>query len=492
MTSTDSTASKPAARPQGPPLFVDMDGALINGDTLWESFAVLCRQKPLAAFVSLFQLLRGRAAFKRAVARNVKISVSDFNYNDAVIEFVRKARASGRMTVLATAADQAIADAVAAHLGCFDAAIASDGVRNLKGAKKAAAISDYANEKTGAAAFDYIGDSKADRPVWRIAEKAIVVAPDEQAGARAAAPVRPARVLPKPRATARDAVKALRFHQWVKNVLIFAPLFLSHQFMDVSKSLAAVIAFVCFGLTASATYIWNDLFDLHVDRRHPRKRTRALASGALAIPHAVMMSAVLILVAFAGALLFLPPVVAAMLAGYGAVTLTYSLYLKEKLLLDAMTLGFLYAYRIVVGSAATGVPVSDWLIAFSVFFFLGLALVKRFSEIETKPQTGDGRIAGRGYFASDREVIGALGVASSFMSVLILALYITSPAVVVLYERPQALWIVCFVMIYWLSRVWVLAHRSFMPDDPIVFALKDRVSWMAGAVCGAAVLAAAL
>lgn len=494
MASNDSPAERSAMAAQlsAAPLFVDLDGALVQGDTLWESFVVLLRRNPFAALGALLKLFSGRAAFKRAVAERAVFDADGLVYNDSVVAYVREAAAAGRMTVLATAADRMIADAVSAHLGCFGAVIASDGAENVKGDAKAAAISEFAREKTGAATFDYIGDSAADRPVWRAAENAIVVAADKNTAARIAGAVEPALVLPRAEASPRDFIKAMRLHQWIKNVLIFAPLILSHQFLDVSKATPAIIAFVCFGLVASATYIWNDLFDLAADRRHPRKRNRPLASGALGVPQGLLLSAVLIVAGLGAALLFLPLMAAALLVGYAAITLAYSLYLKEKLLVDAMTLGFLYAYRIVVGATATGIPVSDWLIAFSVFFFLGLALVKRYSEIETKAQTDDGRIAGRGYYASDREVIGALGVASSFMSVLILALYITSPAVVTLYKHPQVLWIVCFVMIYWLSRVWVLTHRGFMPDDPIVFALRDTVSLMAGAACGLAVLAATL
>ncbi|WP_049824387.1 UbiA family prenyltransferase [Desulfurivibrio alkaliphilus] len=472
------------------PLFVDLDNTLILGDTLWESFAMLVRQNPVAALTALFSLLRGRAAFKRTVARQAPFFPDLLQYNDQVVAFVCQEAALGRPTVLATAADARIADAVAAHLGCFTRVIASDGTRNLKGHRKLEVIAAFAEEATGKKAFDYIGDSRADRPIWQAAGRALVVAGDQATAQQIAGPTELALFLPRPLKVWRDLLKALRLHQWAKNILIFTPLLLSHQYSDIDKVFAALVGFVCFGLCASATYLWNDILDLPADRAHPRKQHRPLAAGRISIAESLGLSGLLLGLSFGLALPVLPPVAVLLLAGYIALTLAYSLLLKEKLLLDAMMLGLLFAYRILFGGVTTGIMVSDWLIAFSVFFFLGLALVKRYSEIITKMQNQTGKISGRGYYTEDREVIGVLGVASSYMSILIMALYITSPAVVGLYSHPQALWGVCLVMIYWISRIWVLSHRGHMPDDPIVFALRDRVSLLAGAGCVMAVLIA--
>ncbi|MDH3359407.1 MAG: UbiA family prenyltransferase [Desulfobulbaceae bacterium] len=472
------------------PLFVDLDDTLILGDTLWESFALLVRQNPIAALLTLFSLLRGRAAFKHAVAQQVIFSPASLQYNEMVVSYVRKEAASGRLTVLATAADVTIASAVASYLGCFAHIIASDGIRNLKSNRKLKVISAYAREVTGDANFDYIGDSRADRPIWLAAGKAMVVAGSNTAALKIAGAATLTLFLPKPQKTWLDLYKALRIHQWVKNILIFTPLFLSHQYADTDKMFAAVTGFACFGLCASATYLWNDIVDLPADRVHPRKQYRPLAAGRISIAEGLTVSVLLLGLSFGMAMHLLPLSAMLLLAGYIVLTLAYSLFLKEKLLLDAMMLGLLYASRIMFGGVATTIMVSDWLIAFSVFFFLGLALLKRYSEIAQKLQNQSGKISGRGYYTNDCEIIGILGVVSNFMSILILALYITSPAVVVLYNYPQALWGVCFVMIYWVSRVWVLCHRGHMPEDPIVFALRDKVSLVAGALCVLAVLIA--
>ncbi len=474
------------------PLYVDLDGTLVLGDTLWESFAQLVRRSPLAALTCLLALLRGRAAFKHAVASRVALAPSTLQYNAPVVEFVRAEAARGRPVILATAADERIAAAVAQHLGCFEHVIASNGENNLKGRRKLAAIEAHARSACDTAAFDYIGDSRADRSIWRAAGRAMVVSGTPQGAARLAGKAPLARHFARPAAGARDLLKAMRLHQWVKNVLVFAPIVLSHTYAEFDRLLLGGVAFVCFGLTASATYLWNDVLDLPSDRAHPRKQRRPIAAGRIAIPAALGLSAALLLLGFGTALAFLPPLAALMLAGYVGLTVTYSMALKEKLLVDAMMLGFLYAYRILFGGVSMAIVVSDWLIAFSVFFFLGLALVKRYSEISARIDQQPARIAGRGYYTGDREVIGVLGIASNFTSILILALYITSPAVVQLYRHPQALWGVCFVMIYWLSRVWVLCHRGQMPDDPIVFAIRDKVSLYAGGLCLAAVMAAKL
>lgn len=472
------------------PLYVDLDGTLVAGDTLWESFAQLVRRDPRGALRSLFALPRGRAAFKRAVAERIELAPSTLVFNDAVLGFVRSEAARGRPVVLATAADARVAQAVARHLGCFDAVVASVDGCNLKGARKLAAIEAHAREAYGSDAFDYLGDSRADRPIWRAAGSALVVCGEAQHARRVAGKTAVARTFSRPAARARDFLRAMRLHQWVKNILVFAPIVLSHTYFQWDKLALGATAFFCFGLAASATYLWNDILDLPADRAHARKRERPIAAGRLGIPAALAASAGLLLVAFGAAVAFLPPLATLMLAGYIALTVTYSLALKEKLLVDAMMLGLLYAYRILFGAASTAIAVSDWLIAFSVFFFFGLALVKRYSEISTRLREQPAKIAGRGYYTGDREVIGVLGIASNFTSVLILALYITSPAVVELYRHPQALWGVCLVMLYWLSRVWVLCHRGQMPDDPIVFAVRDRISISAGGLCLAAVLAA--
>lgn len=470
-------------------LFVDLDGTLIHGDSLWESLAALARANIFAALLTCLSLLRGRAAFKAVVAERTSIALSDVKLNEPLLAFL-KTQARERPVILATAANQRIAQTIADELGVFSGVIASDDADNMKGAQKLAAIKARLAANS-AEHFDYIGDSKADRAIWRDAEHVYVVAPGAKAATRIAGDSKVDRHFPAPGAGVKDVIRAMRPHQWTKNALILLPVFLSHRFLDPGVVFAALAAFASFSLCASATYIWNDILDIRADRAHPRKKTRPFAAGLISIPQGLAVSLALLAVSFGLAAATLSPVVLALLAGYIVITLTYSLYFKEKLLVDAMTLGLLYSYRIVIGGAATGIVLSDWLIAFSTFFFFGLALVKRYTEIASKgPKAGSDKIAGRGYYASDREVIGILGVASSFISILIMALYIRAPEIIELYARPQLLWVVCVMLMYWLSRIWVLTHRGHMPDDPIVFAIRDKNSLLAGLICAGAVLLA--
>lgn len=468
-------------------LVVDLDDTLIHGDTLWESLAALASTNIFAALLTCLSLFRGRAAFKEAIAKRVSTNLSDVKVNQPLLSFLQE-EAQHRPVVLATAANKNIAKNIADELGVFSDVIGSDPDNNMKGARKLVAIKDLLNSK-GLTHFDYIGDSKADRAIWSEADHVYVVAPTPQAAQKAAGEHKVDQYFEAPHAKPSDILRAMRPHQWAKNVLIILPLFLSHQFLDISKITTALTAFFAFSFCASATYIWNDILDIRSDRVHPRKKNRPFAAGLISIPHGLAISFLLLAISFGVTALTLPPVVLLLLAGYIGITLTYSLYFKEKLLVDAMTLGLLYSYRIVIGAAAASIVLSDWLIAFSTFFFFGLALVKRYTEVASKTVSStSGKIAGRGYYAGDREVIGVLGVASSFISILIMALYIRSPEIIELYTRPQILWVVCVVLMYWLSRIWVLAHRSHMPDDPIVFALKDKNSMLAGIICGGAVL----
>lgn len=491
MDNSDPTAMQPtrsAATENSNPLFVDLDGTLIEGDSLWEAAAALASRNIFSFIAACLSLFGGRASFKRAIAKRTASSLADFKLNESVHAFV-KTEAEHRSVILATAADKNVAEALAGEAGFFSGVIASENGKNLKGAKKLQAIRAYLSDQDLTGAFDYIGDSKADRPIWSEAGTAYAVARDE-ASARRLAKTGSAKWIPGPASTLKDFVKAMRPHQWVKNVLIFLPLALSHQLLDSTKLMQAFAAFAAFSLCASATYILNDILDIRSDRRHARKRSRPFAAARISIPKGLLAAALLFVLSFSIALAFTAPIVIVLLAGYIGFTLTYSLYLKEKLLVDAMALGLLYGYRIIIGGAAAAVLVSDWLIAFSVFFFLGLALVKRYTEISQKAQNADGKISGRGYYGGDREIVSVLGVVSSYTSILILALYITSPDVAVLYGEPRILWVICLVMIYWLGRIWTLAHRGHMPDDPIVFALRDRVSLLCGLICGGTLLLA--
>jgi 4-hydroxybenzoate polyprenyltransferase/phosphoserine phosphatase len=476
----------------GTALCVDLDGTLVKSDTLVDSVLVLARQKPVELLRIPGWIAEGKAAFKRHVTAAVTLDVEHLPYNRPLLEWLRAEHRAGRGIYLATAADRGLAERVAAHLGIFAGVIASDGARstiNLAGDKKLAALREKFGER-----FCYIGNARPDAELLAACESPMVANPDRALRARMRSTGTVAVASFDDREpTLRNWLKAIRLHQWAKNTLIFVPLLLAHAW-KIGTVTAGVIAFLSFGLCASATYIINDLLDLEADRRHPRKRRRPFAAGDLSAIAGV--TAVVILLALSVVLaLALPHLVADIPNGmwldrpyafaewlgiYTATTLLYSLYLKRKLLLDVFVLSGLYTVRILAGSAATGVAVSTWLAGFSVFFFLSLAFVKRFSELEGLRERGGAVTNGRGYFVSDLEQLRTLGVGAAYAAVVIMTLYINNPEIDALYRHPVRLWLVVVVLLLWLSQVWMLAGRGQMHDDPVVWALTDKRSLLLG------------
>jgi 4-hydroxybenzoate polyprenyltransferase len=400
-----------------------------------------------------------------------------------VLELVRAARAEGRTTVLCTASDQRLAKAVAGHLGLFDAVHGSDGVRNLKGRNKA----EFLVETYGEAGFDYVGDAAADRAVWSRAHGAITVGLSGAArrGVRSAGG--PLQHLDVPPAGLKPYLKAMRPHQWLKNILIFLPVLAGHDFRP-STWAAALAAFIAFSLIASSVYLSNDLLDLEADRAHPRKRNRPFASGQASLIAGTILTPLLLLAGFAMALLVGELRFLLVLGFYYLLTTAYSLSLKRKLVIDICTLAGLYTLRVVAGSAATGIPLSEWLIGFSVFFFLSLAAVKRQAELVDGLNSGRSGAAGRAYRTDDLPIVSTMAIAAGYASVLQFSLYLNSSAVLKLYHSPKFLWGISPILLFWISRMVMRAHRGGMHDDPIIFAVRDRVSH----VCGAAILGLAL
>lgn len=457
------------------PLIVDLDGTLVRTDTLWESVIGVLRRRPWAAFLLPIYLFGGRAKFKQRIASMADFEPADLPYQDSVLAILKEARSEDRTIILATAADSKIANDVAEHLNCFDEVLASDGIVNLKSDRKLTAIL----ERVGNKQFDYIGDAFADIPIWKRARCAYAVEPN----ARLLRKMPELVVIGKPRKLSILTIaRQMRLHQWAKNLLIFIPILFAHEFGEPQKITAAALAFLSFGLCASATYVWNDLLDLPGDRQHKSKKRRPIASGALPIGQAVLISLFLLVLSFSIAALFLGKTIVAMLLGYIILTLTYSLFLKTKVMVDVLLLAGLYAYRIMFGGMATQTIVSQWLLAFSLFFFLSLAFVKRYADLIEAPAGKTGRIRGRGYYVVDIDIVRALGTASGMMSIVVLALFINAPEVVERYNSPGWLWLVCLGLLYWLARVWFLAQRGHMPDDPVIFAMTDRVSILVGAV----------
>lgn len=460
----------------GVPLVVDLDGTLLAGDSLAESMAVLLRNRPWALFWLPLWLAQGIAVLKSNVAQDAQLGAENLRYRDDVLLYLNEERKAGRVLVLATAAHQDIAFAVAGHLKLFDEVVATSGDLNLKGRAKRDALV----QRFGERGFDYIGDSRADLPVWSASRTAHVAGSNRKLaelawGASAERGREFARARPGPSAW----IRAMRVRQWVKNVLIFLPLAMAHRF-SLAASASLLAAFFGFSFLASGTYILNDLSDLAADRKHPVKQKRPFASGEISITHGAAVGALLIPLGLViGAALGTVPILYFVV--YLVATVAYSGLLKRKPIVDVVVLAFLYTVRILAGGATAHVRVSPWLFQFSVFLFLSLALVKRYSELHRLQREGKGDGRARGYVLGDLALISQAGVGSGLMAGLVLALYVDSPDVQRLYQQPHVLWAVCPIFAYWILRVWLIANRGGMNEDPIVFAFRDRMSYLAGA-----------
>lgn len=453
-----------------PPLVLDLDGTLTPADTLWESVAQGARDSPGLLLGLPYWLAGGRAKLKEEVARRVALDVSSLPWNHELLDWARAERATGRRVWLATAANEQIAQAVAGHLNLFDGVLSSTATVNLKGPRKLEAIRAALGDQ-----FVYAGDSDADMPIWRAAKGAVLVGVSERLQEALGQTVPVEQRFEHPRMDLRSWAKALRVHQWVKNLLVFVPLLTAFSFTDFRLVGAAMVAFVAFSLLASATYLVNDLLDLRNDRAHPRKRTRALASARLPIPQAVGAAVILAMSGMTLAALTSWPF-AACLATYLILTLGYSLVLKHYVLMDVMGLATLYTLRIVAGALTIGVALSPWLLAFSMFIFLCLALVKRCAELVTLAQRGLSATRGRDYRTGDLVVLWPLGVASALAAALVFGLFIMAPETQARFTSPTLLWAVTAALVYWLARLWVKTARGEMHDDPVVYALTDRAS----------------
>ena len=453
------------------PLCVDLDGTLVKSDTLIDSLLVLARTHPARLFSLPRALLRGKAAFKEFVTQTVSLDVAHLPYHGELLKYLQKEHSRGRDIYLATGADIHLARRVADHLGIFTSTLGSDGVRNLAGSKKLDALRSH----LGGRAFDYIGNDTPDLPLLAQAEEPMVANPTLGLHIRLKAQdIRPAQSFLEREPTLRSVMKAVRWHQWAKNLLVFVPLLCSHA-LSGEKLLTALLAMVCFSLTASSTYIVNDLLDLEADRRHPFKRLRPFASGNLD-PAIGLLIGVMLLGGGLAIAALLPGGFLLWLLVYLATTLAYSLYLKRVVLLDVLILAGLYSLRLLAGSSVTNTPISHWLAGLSMFLFLSLAIVKRFAELENLRAANALPKNGRGYLLTDLEQLRSFGTSSAYAAVVVFAIYITGPDVVKLYHRPGLLWLTVPLMILWLNRVWLLASRGELDEDPVAFALTDLAS----------------
>lgn len=467
------TGAKPAKVPS-PVLCVDLDGTLIRGNLLWECVLTLLKSRPITLLLLPVWLLSGRAALKRQLAARVRLDPARLPYRRQVLDLLKQEKASGRRIALTTAADRDLAEMIASYLGLFDEVHASDGQLNLKGPNKAAFLAEHYAE-TG---FEYVGDSAADVEVWRNARAAYVVGTEARAEQAATVTTIKATFL-EPRVSFREScrtwISALRGHHWAKNLLLFLPLALAHN-LAAEPVFRTSIGFALYGLCASGLYILNDLLDLHSDREHPWKKERPFAAGEISIPEGLLVS--LVLLSSALGLGFLLDVQFGLaLSGYAALTMLYSLYLKKVALLDVFVLSSFYSFRILAGALISGTPLSQWFMAFSMFFFLSLAMAKRYSELLSASDLVRAGNSGRGYHTGDRELLLSLGVGSSFSAVVIFSLYVQSQDVRLLYSSPEFLFLLCPIVLYWLSRTWLLAHRGELKEDPVTLAIRDPVSY---------------
>jgi 4-hydroxybenzoate polyprenyltransferase/phosphoserine phosphatase len=490
---TDLAQVATAVHNSMPPLFVDLDGSLIATDLLWESLFSLLKRRPGLIFVIPFWALRGKSALKDRISREINLPSESLPYEPAVMELICKRREAAGAVFLATASPESWSRPIADYLGVFDGVLATQPDLNLKGPRKLEAIARLCGER-GWPHFDYVGDAHADIPIWRASTTAYVVGADGLLARRIQelSPSVTVHNLGKPRRPVRSAFKALRPHQWAKNALIFVPVITGQKIFEASAILSALLAFVAFSLCASAIYLVNDLTDLTADREHAEKRRRPFASGQLPLAWGPPMVAVLLTVSFAIAAMALPLGFLAVLSLYLILTTLYSLVFKSRLMVDVLVLALLYSLRIFAGGVATEIVISEWLIGFSMFFFLSLAFVKRFIELDRTIQAGKTqRLKGRGYLPGDIGLIESFGTISGYLSSLVLALYVHSNEVRRLYSRPELLWLLVLGLIYWISRVWFLAKRRELPGDPVLFAVRDRQSLALGILSAAALAAAA-
>lgn len=457
------------------PIFVDLDGTLIATDTLVESILLFLRNNPINIFLLIVWLFKGKAKFKSNVVKNVKPKAELLPYNSEVLDYLKKEKKKGKQVYLITASNQIVADSIANYIKIFDGAYGSSRNINLSGKRKL----DVIDKITQGTSFDYIGNSADDIPVWEKADRKILVNTPSRIKKKIIPISKVLTLIPRVNVLSiKTTLKAIRVHQWAKNSLLFLPILMAHQFSNINSLISTVWAFLSFSFCASSVYVLNDLLDLETDRKHPTKRTRPFASGDLSIAVGIMLLFGLLLVGIAISVIKLSTTFLIVLLFYMIVTTLYSLILKQILMVDVIILGGLYTLRIAAGSVASMVEVSSWLLVFSMFFFLSLAFMKRYADLILIKKNKDESIAGRGYSLEDLDLVQKSGITSGFVAILVLALYVNSAHVMVLYKSPILIWLVLPVLLYWLMRMWAVTNRGEMDDDPIIYAVKDKMSYV--------------
>ncbi|WP_233809287.1 UbiA family prenyltransferase [Paraburkholderia sp. HP33-1] len=468
------------------PLCVDLDGTLIHGDLMVETCVALLRKNPLYILLLPWWLLHGKAHLKAQLANRVLLNHTALPFRRELLQWLADEKRDGRQIWLCAASNQHLAEAVALHLQLFDGVVASTDTLILSGKQKAEMLV----AKFGNRAFDYCGNDRGDLQVWSVSRGGVVVNAHGNVEQRAREVTDVYRTFGSSGHHIPAICKLLRLHQWAKNLLLFVPMAAAHRVLDPAALGAATLGFLAFCLCASSVYVLNDMLDVEADRQHPRKALRPFASGTLPLKAGFALIPLLLL-ATAGIAWILPVRFGLALAGYYLLTLAYTLGVKQVVIVDVLFLAGLYTIRIVAGAAAVVVPLSLWLLLFSLFLFLSLALVKRFAELQVMQRQGKPEAAGRGYRCDDLALLESLGTGAGYMSVLVLALYINNPVVETLYRHPKVLWGLCPLMLYWITRVWIVSHRGEMHDDPVMFALRDRTSLLIGVLAAIVIWGAA-
>ena len=471
-------------------LFVDMDGTLIHSDTLWEQIIKVIRN-PFLLPGLIYSVFKGKLAFKQYCLTHAgSLDPSLLPYNQDVLESIKQAKANGSTIILCTAALYDIAHNVSSYLNCFDDLLSSSDTINLSSFSKRDAILQYADSEQ----FDYIGNSHADIPVWNLSGRAIIAKPEHGLVSKVEKSGITVHIVSKSAPFSNYLsiiIKQIRVYQWIKNALIFIPCLLAH-IINYDIIIQSLCAFLCISLSASAVYMYNDLMDLDSDRQHHRKKNRPLASGAFSIPHALIFIPIFILLAYLISFTSLTLEFTVLLTVYILLTTLYSISFKKIAIVDVILLAALYTLRLIAGGIANNVVLSPWLLGFGMFVFLSLAFVKRYTEVLIHADEQNKQIAGRGYTSSDGSILLNAGISSAMISILVLALYMNSNEVKILYHNPLILWILCPIFMIWLLRVWLIAHRGNMHDDPIIFMAKDSFSYIMFSLILAIVLLAAV
>lgn len=467
-------------------LCVDLDGTLVKTDTLVELLLALLKKSFLSSIILIpFWLLRGKAPFKREIARRADLELSLLPYDTMLLDYLARQKRLGKTTILTTAADEIVATKIAKHLDLFSAVLASDGVTNLSGNEKLKRIREY----LGSSSFVYAGNASIDMPIWRASRGAILASHHPRLMRKLRGVAKIIECTAERKRNRMSVLQAIRIYQWVKNVLIFIPLIAAHQVFNATHLLNALIAFISFSMISSSCYLVNDLLDLESDRRHPTKKGRPFASGDMSTKMGIMLCPVLAIIGLVLSVM-LPFSFTILLCMYYLLTFAYSCVLKKVVIVDVIVLALFYGLRVIGGGVAVNIQISNWLLSFVMFLFISLAFLKRYSELYQVQSRKEQVNTARGYLADDLELLAVMGVATGYLTVLVLGLYINSEDVTPLYEHPEILWLVCLLLLYWVSHLWLVAKRGMITEDPIWFILGDRVSYVSAALAAIVIILA--